>query len=116
MACKRWKNVGPETITDLETTYSVFVDGSITGVPVTPTSGVMSPYPSPTRWPEGPEGTEVSPVVPPCAESIRLTCHSCTHGEASASKAYRLSCCVAANTTLCCAPLIVRLATHSGCA
>jgi hypothetical protein len=61
------------------------------------------------------DGTDVSPLVPPCVESIRLTCQSCTHGEASASKAYRLSCCVATKTTLCCAPLILRFATHSGC-
>src|SRR5271155_2605346 len=90
IACNRWKNVGPDVMTDLLTTYSAFVDGSITGVPVTPTSGVISPAPWPTKHTAGGhalpfEGTDVSPGVPPCPESIRFVCHSCTHGFVSAS-------------------------------
>jgi hypothetical protein len=49
IACSRWKNALCAALTDLETTYSVPLTGSMTGVPVTPTSGVMSPSPSPTR-------------------------------------------------------------------
>jgi len=74
----------------------------MTGVPVTPTSGVISPKPAPTKLPVVPEGTEVSELLPPCAASIRFACHNGVQGVVltSASKAYRLSCCVATNATL----------------
>src|SRR5215469_3234759 len=58
----------------------------------------------------------ISPAVPPCAVSMRLTRHNCRHGLVSASKAYRLSFEVATNNTLWGAPPIERLPTHSGCA
>ncbi len=57
----------------------------------------------------------VSLPKPPWLVSIRLTDQRVTQGLVSASKANRLSCAVATNTTLCGAPLTVRLATHSGC-
>src|SRR5579862_3696206 len=88
----------------------------MTGVPITPVSGVMSPSPTPTSGFVVPEGTLVSPAVPPCAASIRLTDQSGAQGDASASNAYKLSCAVATRTTLWDAPLIVTLAFQSGCA
>src|SRR6266436_6660748 len=117
MACRRWWKVVPPEFIDFETTYRTAPAGSITGVPVTPTSGAISPPgPKPTRKLAFPLGTVVSPAVAPCPVSMRLTFHSCVQGLASASKAYRLSCWVATNTTLWTAPLTLRLATHSGCA
>src|ERR1700674_2337601 len=64
----------------------------------------------------GSDGTGTSPLVPPWLPSMRLACHSCAQGLASASKAYRLSCWVATSTMLCLAPPTVAFATHSGCA
>ncbi len=72
---------------DLLTKYTVCATGSMTGVPVTPTSGLMSPKPAPTRVLGVPEGTEVSLGVAPCAASNSDTCHRVTQGAASASNA-----------------------------
>ena len=99
----------------LLTTYRVFDTGSMTGVPVMPTSGLTFP-PGLTSDVGVPDGTDVSPAVAPCAASNSEACHRVRHGEASASNAYTLSCCVATMTTLCCAPLTLRFGIHSGCA
>src|SRR6185437_5983670 len=86
--------------------------GSMTGVPITPVSGAMSPEPPPTRLPVVPEGTEVSPLLAPCAVSMRFACQSCRQGPLSASKANRPSWAVATNTTLCIVPWMTSPAIH----
>src|SRR5512146_787771 len=87
-------------------TKSVLVLGSITGVPVMPTSG-----PRPVRPPEGsavPNCTGVTPV------ERKLTFHSGAW-EVSASRAYTLSCSVATKITLCVPlPGMLRLGTYRG--
>src|ERR1700733_2207469 len=79
----------------------------------------MSPplaAPSPTRAPVPDDGTGLSPGVPPWDVSSRFTFQSGVQGVVllSASKAYRLSFCVATKTTLCTAELTVRFGTQRG--
>lgn len=82
----------------------MFVDGSITGVPTIPISGVRSVVLTSLL------DTQVSP------DSSKLLDQYVWHGEASASKAYTVSCSVAAMTMLCVPPPIAAFATHRGCA
>src|SRR5262249_40702661 len=82
-----WNVVGP---LDLEMAYRVFVAGSMTGVPVTPMSGIRSPQ------------LTSLPVTHVSFAPKRLfgAPHKFAQEELSASNAYMLSCCVATYTTL----------------
>src|SRR5262245_13237172 len=93
-------------------TYIDFVSQSITGVLVMPTSGVIEPHRrclatrSVVAWNGRASGGSSD------------TWHSGAGAApvASASNAYTLSCSVAAITTSCGEPFIVRPGTYSGCA